>query len=238
MKTLRTVHPIRSRQEPAGFPLGGSTNASLPPALHAKLLEGCAEWSVPAGRLLLPQGQHADVCYGLATGMLRLHREGAHGRPVVLDLLEPGRWVGCTHVVAGAPLPFGVATVAPSTLLVLRKSTLQALLESHPAEMAAWLLAAAAAQNESLVAHVGVIASGSIEERMDWLLRVLAERFAVPVGGFHRVHVRLTQVQIAGIVGASRQRVNMRLRALQRQGRVRVAGGWLEIAPQLRSSSL
>lgn len=204
--------------------------ASLPPSLHEQVLEGCAEWSVPAGRTLLTQGQHADVCYGLVTGMLRLHRDGVQGRPVVLDLLEPGRWVGCTHVLAGAPLAYGVATVAPSTLLVLRKSTLQAIVESHPVEMATWLLKAAAAQDEGLAAHVGMLATGSIEDRVGWLLRVLAERFSEPAQEFRRVRVRITQAEIGCILGASRQRVNKTLGALQAQGRVRMVAGWMEIA--------
>ena len=216
----------------AGLPpeLLGPALGGLPPDLRAQVLTGCVEWTVPAGRMLLPQGQRADVCYGLATGMLRLDRDDANGRSLVLDLLEPGRWIGCTHVLADAPLPFGVTTVTRSTLLVLRKSTLQSLLEGHPAKTVAWLLAVAAAQADGLVAQLGMLATGSVEERVGWLLRVLAERHSVPAGGFRRILVPLTQTQMARIVGASRQRVNTTLGTLRRQGQLRIVAGWLELA--------
>jgi CRP/FNR family transcriptional regulator len=207
--------------------------AGVPPGLLRSVLAGCVEWTVPAGRLLLPQDQHADVCYGLGTGLLRLQREGPQGRPATAALLHPGRWVACTHALTGTPLSFSVATVTRSTVLVLRKSMLQDLLEHHPAATAGWLLHIATAQADALAAHLDLLATGSVEERVLRLLHLLAQPSPGHAGGARRITVRLTQGEMGSIVGASRQRVNKTLGVLLRQGRLRVDGPWLEIGEDL-----
>ncbi|MCL5885394.1 MAG: Crp/Fnr family transcriptional regulator, partial [Deltaproteobacteria bacterium] len=62
----------------------------------------------------------------------------------------------------------------------------------------------------------------------------LGDTFGVQEGGQVRIGVKITQKDLASMIGATRESINKQLKALRDQGLVRISGGTIEILKRER----
>jgi CRP-like cAMP-binding protein len=62
----------------------------------------------------------------------------------------------------------------------------------------------------------------------------LGDTFGIREGGQVRIGVRITQKDLASMIGATRESINKQLKALRDQGLVRISGGTIEILNRQR----
>ena len=200
---------------------------SLPPALRWDLLLHSAIWHVPPRQVLATQGSVPDVWFGIAAGAVKLSACSSGGRETVLDVLEPGQWFGDAPLLARLPQPYAARTCAPSTLLLMRRSVLQNLLAIHNNFHGA-LTRLNWGRSQRLMERLGEQAEPSLPERARHQLQVLARRFGTRTGFATRIGLALTQAELGGLLGASRQRVNQVLHVLERAGSIRLGHAYID----------
>jgi CRP-like cAMP-binding protein len=215
--------------KPAGRPQPGHGDAGpLPGAALAvpdEVVQACTTWDVPAGRLLQAGGPAGDVCYGIRSGMAELvHPAGRASTSTLVDLLEPGQWLGADDLLLPHQAGLAAETVSACSVYVLRRARMLQLMEASPA-VRAWLLAAASARIQRMAQRLHALAAFTPEERTRWALEQLVDRFgrAHPLG--RTVPLRCTQTQLARLADTSRQKVNQVMVALRREGRLQLVRG-------------
>jgi MFS family permease len=93
-----------------------------------------AVWfTLPAGAALIREGEPGDRFYVLASGRLRVEREGRHLR----DIDAVGEGIGEIALLQGVPRTATVTTTADSTVLAIDRATFLLAVTGHPDAFAA-----------------------------------------------------------------------------------------------------
>lgn len=201
-----------------------------------QLLENCATWSVPARKHVLLEGQASDVFFVVRTGMVELLR-GTGDAAAVVDILEPGQWIGLEQLVQAQPSAFSAATACASTLYAVRRPVLLEQMRRMP-EAGRWLCGMSALRSERIAERLAALTTRSAGDRVRWVLQVLAQRFGEPGAHGACLQVPLHQVQIARLAGTSRQFANRTLGRLREQGVItRVGNRFVVREPLLAMAS-
>jgi CRP/FNR family cyclic AMP-dependent transcriptional regulator len=196
------------------------TATTAPP----EVLEACTTWDVPAGRLLQLGGPAGDVCYGIRSGMVELVHPGRAAASTLIDVLEPGQWIGADDLLGSQQPALAAETASACSVHVLRRSRMLPLMEASPA-VREWLLATASARIQRIAGRLHALAVLSPQERAHWALDQLVERFGQPHERGRAVPFRCSQTQLARVADTSRQKVNQVMVALRREGRQQVVRG-------------
>ncbi|MEZ0241165.1 MAG: Crp/Fnr family transcriptional regulator [Chloroflexota bacterium] len=85
------------------------------------------EVDVPAGKVLMREGDSADAFYMIVTGGVRIERTGSAARE-----LGPGQWLGEIALVDHGPRTATATTTGPTRLFVLGHREFDQMLDKHP----------------------------------------------------------------------------------------------------------
>lgn len=191
---------------------------------------------VDAGELVCRVGRPVSYWFGLIDGLLKMSNDSAGGLgvPITFTGLSPGGWFGEGTVLKRENYRYNIQA--------LRKSVVAGL----PIDSFHWLLDHSIGFNRYVMNQLNerlgqFIAAREIDRlnnpdaRVARSLAVLFNSALYP--GVGEV-LRITQQELAYLVGLSRQRVNEALTALEAQGTIRVEYGGLRVLnlAALRSS--
>ena len=177
------------------------------------------------GELICRRGRTATYWFGVVDGLLKMSTETADGHTITYSGLTAGGWFGEGTVMKREPYRYNVQA--------LRKSLVAGL----PVDTFHWLLDQSIGfnrfvmnqLNERLAQFIGTIEADrtpSPEQRVARNLAALANPVLFP--GVGEV-LRITQQELAYLVGLSRQRVNEALKTLAAQDVLRIEYGGLRI---------
>lgn len=180
---------------------------------------------VPAGQRILSAGQAADTAYVVESGEIELLvRRG--GRRSLVAVERAGSVLGDVPLLCDMAVPFDAIARTEATLLKLERAVLLDLLARHPAIALRWLTSLVR-RLERANRRVVELTVGDLRGRT---LALIADEL---VTGDRR-GVRLTQAEMAALLGATRQSVNRVLRHLAREGLVTQRYGEVHIADPAR----
>jgi CRP/FNR family cyclic AMP-dependent transcriptional regulator len=179
-------------------------------------------------------GRPVTYWFGVVEGLLKMSTDTSEGHSVTFSGLPPGGWFGEGTVLKRETYRYNIQA--------LRRSVVAGV----PADTFHWLLDHSIGFNRFIMNQLNerlaqFIAAREIDRMNNPDLRVARSLAALfnPVlfPGVGEV-LRITQQELAYLVGLSRQRVNEALTSLQKQGSIRVEyGGVRVLDPQaLRSS--
>lgn len=177
---------------------------------------------VEAGRKILGPGDPADAAYIVEEGEVELYiRRG--GRRALVGIQRAGGVFGDIPLLCEVPFPFSAVARTDALLLKLPRDTLTEVLARHPAIALRWL-ASVVKRLERANRRIVELTVGSLRART---LALLADELVGRDAGERGL--RLTQAEVAALLGASRQSVNRALRGLGKEGLVRQRYGAIEI---------
>jgi CRP-like cAMP-binding protein len=167
------------------------------------------------GDILFNEGEEPDALYVVLRGRVAIANKSFDGRESVVALMEPGDLFGEMGMLDGRPRSAEGRALEPSEVLVLEYGPVRTLLEQHPELL--WGVVRMLADrlrgmDEALADSVFLDVTGRTAKRLLELANGASE-FLLPV----------TQEELAGMVGASRERVNKAIASFIRLG-------WLEQA--------
>ena len=210
-----------SRGELDGIPWLGLLEAEARERAVATLVVGDAK----AGDYVCRVGRPVTYWFGLVDGLLKMSADNAQGGTMTFTGVPPGGWFGEGTAVKREPYRYNIQA--------LRKSVVAGL----PIDTFHWLLDHSIPFNRFVMNQLNerlgqFIAAREIDRLNNPDVRVarsLASLFnPVLYPGVGQV-LRITQQELAYLVGLSRQRVNEALAALQAQGLIRVEYGGLRV---------
>lgn len=147
----------------------------------------------------------------------RLAVERARRRPVLVDIVGAGQFVGEVGFTLGARYQFDVRCLRTARVAKVPGRQLRAAL-TQSAEASASLAIALAQQVLRLSRRVETLSSGSVGQRLARVLLGLAERFGTPFPGGVLLPVRLRREDLAALGGTTLESASRQVSAWAREG--------------------
>jgi CRP-like cAMP-binding protein len=170
-----------------------------------------------SGATLFHEGDHSDWIGLVVSGRAKVFCFGADGRERVVAVVGPGEVLGELSAIDGAPRSATAAAIEPLGLAVLPATEFVDLLEQRPQATVAILRAVIGRLRDSDKRRVELGALDTLG-RVGGLLIELAERYGEQVGNEIRIRLPLSQDELAGWAGASREAFVKALRRLRTLG--------------------
>jgi CRP/FNR family transcriptional regulator, cyclic AMP receptor protein len=193
-------------------------------AARRLIAERVGERIVERGRSVFVQGEPGDRMYVLAEGAVKLYVSSRDGGIVELARHQPPASFGELALLDGGPRSASAEAVERSVLLVVVRAELLRLLRSEE-KVAEALLRALGTMVRRTTRQVTDLVFLDLRGRVARQLLLLAE----DGNGAGAVTRRVTQGELATMVGGARQTVNQALRSLESSGYIRTAGHAVEI---------
>jgi CRP-like cAMP-binding protein len=177
------------------------------------LLPTCTIRSLRRGDLLFEEGDDCSELFVVSSGLIAISKKSIDGRESVVALMERGELFGEMGMLDGLGRSAEARALEPSEVVAIPYAPIRQLFEERPALLwgtTAMLVGRLRAMDEALADSVFLDVTGRTAKR---LLELAGEanEFYLPV----------TQEELAGMVGASRERVNKAISSFIRLG-------WLE----------
>jgi len=167
------------------------------------------------------RGRPAEEWMGVARGAVRVSSVSLSGKQVSLTYVEPGAWFGDIALIDGQPRTHDGDAHGPTSLLGVRKVDFLDLLDRHR-ELSDALLRLNCRRLRLMFNLIEDLNTRPLAARLAKQLLILAKSYGVSQGEEIRIKLQLAQEDLAQLLGASRQRVNQELKALERDGVLRV----------------
>lgn len=170
-----------------------------------------------AGAGIMTATQPGEVAYVVLEGTLKVSVVQADGRELSLAILGPGELVGELALADRGGRSADVVALEPATLLWLDRAQFGQLRREIPA-LTENLLLLLARRLRLANAQLQAIATLDVHGRVARQLLALADAYGEPAADGVRIPLRLTQGDLANLVGATRVRVNEVLVGFTRRG--------------------
>jgi CRP/FNR family cyclic AMP-dependent transcriptional regulator len=161
----------------------------------------------PAGAMILTAEQPGEVAYIILEGTLKVSTIQGNGRELTLALLGPGEIVGELALADRAARSADVTALEPAVLVWLDRGTFERLRREIPG-ITENLLRLLARRLRLANAQLQAMATLDVHGRVARQLLTLADVLGEEVADGVRIPLRITQSDLAALVGATRVRVN------------------------------
>jgi CRP-like cAMP-binding protein len=172
----------------------------------------------PRGRIIMLENDPCPGMYLMEGGRVKLFRTSSDGREQVLMLVGPGGVFNDVPVFGGGPNAAAAAAMERTSLYLLPTEHVLGAMKAHP-DAALAVAREFAGQLRALANLVEDLSFRHVTSRVAKLLLDYAE---APSDGAPAHRPRLTQQEIAAIVGSVREVVGRSLAALEREGAIRI----------------
>ena len=175
------------------------------------------EKNYPRSAVVLTEGEMGDSLYMIQSGKVKVFIGDEEGREIILKILGPGAFFGEMSMIDKQPRSASVTTIEPATFHILSHSAFEKCVEQAP-RIAQMVMSVLATRVREADRKIGTLALMDVYGRVASTLLELA----VPHDGKLMVSEKLSQQDIANMVGASREMVNRILKDLSDRGFIAV----------------
>ena len=198
---------------------------ALQPSERAHVLPTLLVCDAKAGDYVCRIGRPVTYWFGVVDGLLKMSSDNADGTTVTFAGLPPGGWFGEGTAVKREPYRYNVQALRKSVVAGLPIDEFHWLLD-HSIGFNRFVMLQLNERLGQFIAAREIDRSNSPDMRVARSLAALFNQALYP--GVGEV-LRITQQELAYLVGLSRQRVNESLAILQEQGLIEVVYGGLRI---------
>jgi CRP/FNR family cyclic AMP-dependent transcriptional regulator len=182
------------------------------------VIEGLAvEKNVPRGSIILNEGDMGDALFVMASGRVKVLVSDADGREIILKILGAGDFFGELSLIDKEPRSASVVALDNTTLRVLSYQGFRDCLVRSP-NIATAVMTALAKRLRDADRKISKLALMDVYGRVASTLIELA----VQKEGKLIIGEKLSQQEIANMVGASREMVNRILKDLSDRGYISI----------------
>lgn len=177
-----------------------------------------------AGEAIFHQHDIGEGLYLVARGAVRLFLRSEDGQELTIARFEPGEFFGELSAIDEEPRSATAVAAEVSDLLILHRSDFLSYLRARP-EAAVFCLRILARRLRQADAQLGDATFLTLPARLAKTLVELGHNYGEPeANGAVRVTLRLTQSELAAMVGGSRPTVNQLLQRFRRLGWIAIEG--------------
>ena len=205
--------------------------SALSPSLKHDILRCAYVKRHRDGDLIAARGEPPEEWIACAKGAVRVSSTSISGKQITLTYVEPGIWFGDVSIFDGDRRTHDAYAHGDTTTLCVAKADFKKLLATH-VELYEALLRLHSRRIRQLYGLVEDLNTLPLRSRLAKQLLHLARSYGVPCltnGQEIRIGLHLAQEELAQLLGASRQRVNQELKAMEREEAIRIEPGGLVI---------
>ncbi len=205
--------------------------SSLSPSLRHDILRCAYVKRLKDGDLITARGDPPEEWMACAKGAVRVSSTSLSGKQITFTYVEPGIWFGDVAILDGDTRTHDGYAHGETSILCVAKADFQKILATH-VELYDALLRLQARRIRQLFGLVEDLNTLPLRSRLAKQLLHLARSYGVPSlhhGSETRIGLHLAQEELAQLLGASRQRVNQELKAMEREEILRIEPGGLVI---------
>jgi CRP/FNR family transcriptional regulator, cyclic AMP receptor protein len=180
-----------------------------------------------SGAIVFRKGDPADHLMLVLRGRISISSAASNGKEVLFDFIGPGRCFGEVALLDGTTRKLEAKAVKASAVFTLGRCDVLACLEAHP-EIAIRIIRVLCARLSRAMEMLEDRTQHGLSSRGARTLLRLASEY----GDGTRIDLRISQSEIAGLVGATREKVNRQLCAWCRSGILAFDEGHLIILDQ------
>jgi CRP/FNR family transcriptional regulator/CRP/FNR family cyclic AMP-dependent transcriptional regulator len=202
--------------------------AGLPEADRVVLASLVRRRRQRAGETIFMAGDPGDRLYLIESGTVKICLTSLDGREVTLALLGPGEFFGDLALLDGLPRSSDAVAVDVCEFLLLGRDDFLHFVASRPG-VALHLLEVLSLRLRNDNELVQDAAFLDIPGRLARVILRLARSVGHPAGEGILIGRRLTQADLAGMIGATRESVNKCLATYERQGIIERQHGMIRV---------
>lgn len=205
--------------------------SSLSPSLRHDILRCAYVKRYKDGELISARGDPPLQWTACAKGAVRVSSTSISGKQITLTYVEPGIWFGDVAIFDGDRRTHDAYAHGDTVLLCVARSDFQKILANH-VELYEALMRLQARRIRQLFGLVEDLNTLPLRARLAKQLLHLVRSYGVPClaeGHEVRIGLQLAQEELAQLLGASRQRVNQELKAMERDDIIRIEPGGLVV---------
>jgi CRP/FNR family cyclic AMP-dependent transcriptional regulator len=169
------------------------------------------------GEVLCHEGDPANALYLIEAGQVKIVRDTPEGEEVIVHLLGPGECMGELALLDAGPRSATAQALDSVEALILPQEAFLALLERRPEVTRAVILALVGIVRR-VTEQLQDLLILDVPARIAKTLLSLATRYGEPTTDGIRIRVRLTQEELAQMVGAARPTVTKELGGFRQRG--------------------
>lgn len=202
---------------------GSPVLGGLPPPALGRLVARLRRRHYCRGEVVLRQGEPGDTLHLVLEGRLKGLVVSPSGEEVVLRVFGPGDLFGALSVLDGGPHSATVVALEPVYTATLARADLQALLRQSPEAVEGLLRTLVGLIRRHGERLVDILAL-DLPGRLANVLLELAQAHGRQIGDAIHIEARLTQEDLAGMIGGTRATVNKLLGQFEAQGAIARSG--------------
>ncbi len=180
--------------------------------------------SLKKGEVLFRKGDEGNVLYIVRKGSIKIVLPSEMGDEVVLAVFSSGDFFGEMALMDGMPRSADAVALEPSELLALNRSDFITFLGNNGEAM------------QAILSHLSMRLRKTDDSLEDAYFLNISSRFAKKIvelaktygnreGDVIQIGLRLSQKDLAGMIGATRESVNKELRVLREKGLISTEKG-------------
>ncbi|HEY7126853.1 MAG TPA: Crp/Fnr family transcriptional regulator [Ktedonobacterales bacterium] len=198
---------------------------ALSDAELAPLQKKLRERRMQRGEILFFEGEPGEWMYSIQSGLIKVFKTSADGREQVLRLFHAGDSFNEVPMFDGGPNPASAMAMEDSVVYGLSRQDIQTLLKENPV-FARSVIQVLASRLRNLVGLVEDLSFRHVKSRVARALLMHSSELAPGIPH------RLTQQELAAIVGTAREVVGRALKALEQEGVLHLDQGRITILDQ------
>lgn len=177
----------------------------------------------PKGQIIFAPGERTSEVYFIKSGWVKIYRTTSDGRQVSVALRYPGEFIGLAEILSGSQREYYAEAMANVSLLIIWGDGFKQFLAQKPDfSMKILRLMGTRLREAQNVIHDFI--SNQVQGRLALVLKNLAERSGAAEGEVINVRLRVTQEELACMIGASRQTVSSLLTLFKEDGCLKYEG--------------
>jgi CRP-like cAMP-binding protein len=166
------------------------------------------------GELLLAEGDVADALYFVAEGVVKVFKTSADGKEQILRIIRPGESFNDVPVLNGGVSLTSAAAMGPVTLFAIKKIDLEKVMREH-SQITFNIIDVLSQRVVELISLVEDLSFRHVNGRVAKMLLEYA-------GDKTGERPRLTQQEMAAMIGTAREMVGRSLKNLESDGAIRM----------------
>src|ERR1044072_8309261 len=165
------------------------------------------------GEWVFVHGDPADSIYILQTGRMKITALSEDGHEVVNEILGPGEIFGDISTILGIPRTTSAQTLEPSLLCEIRQKDFESLLTEYPKLLLQLLKSVGLRLKKAEAQLLNVICNDVSTRVREALLDLIACESELQPD--QPIRIKITQQDLANLIGASRQKTWQALKELE-----------------------
>jgi CRP/FNR family transcriptional regulator len=166
------------------------------------------------GEILLFEGEPAETLYFVVSGAVKVFKTSADGKEQILNIIRPGESFNDVPVFGDGANLASAEAMGAVTLNLIKKSDLEIILREHP-QVALNVILVLSKRVQHLISLVEDLSFRHVTSRVAKILLEYA-------GDRSGEKPRLTQQEMAAMIGTAREMVGRSLKTLEEDGKIRL----------------